>query len=155
MSKELMEPIQNAVSKVLQTMAFTDVKPGGLYTKTKGESLRGDITGIIGWTGAIKGCITISFSEGAILHIVSNMFGEPCDHIDNEVQDAVGELSNMISGDARRTLEEHGYQFQGSIPTVVVGKGLRVTHMIKEASFVVPFTVSGEHEFFIEACFEA
>jgi chemotaxis protein CheX len=135
-------------------MALVDSKMGEMFTKAKSEPLRGDVTGVIGWTGAMKGCLTISFSEGAILHIVSSLFGEPCTAINKDVQDAVGELSNMISGDARRALESQGYVFQSSLPTVVVGQGLRITHMIKRPSTVAPFTVAGEHEFCVETCFE-
>jgi hypothetical protein len=78
MSQALITPILHSVTHVLQTMALVDSKMGEMFTKAKSEPLRGDVTGVIGWTGAMKGCLTISFSEGAILHIVSSLFGEPC-----------------------------------------------------------------------------
>ena len=155
MSQLFMGPITDATARVLQTMAFTESQRGELVIKTRNEPVQGDVTGIIGWTGTMKGCLTISFSEGAILHILSTMFGEPCKQINQEVQDAVGELSNMISGDARRTLEDQGYLFQGALPTVVLGKGMRIVHMIKGPSYVVPFRVAGDQVFFVQACFES
>ena len=101
---------------------------------------------------------SISFSAAAILHIVSNIFSEPVIEIDDDVKDAVGELSNMICGDARRRLGEQGYTFAAAIPTVVVGKQHEIRHAVPGPSIVMPFTVRKDRQdkpFFIDACFES
>ena len=154
MNVEFINPFLEAVVNVLKTMAFTDPKPGKPFLKKKGEPSQGDITGIVGMTGPVNGSIAVSFSEPAILQIVSTMFGEAVTEINEEIQDAVGELSNMISGDARRMLAEKGYQFGASIPTVITGKDHRINQTVPTLSLVMPFTIGENYPFFVEACFE-
>jgi chemotaxis protein CheX len=155
MNVTFINPFLEAVVNVLKTMAFADPQPGKPFLKKRCELSQGDITGVIGLTGPVKGSLAVSFSDAAILHVVSNMFGEECTEVNSEVEDAVGELSNMICGDARRILEGLGYQFQGSIPAVISGKGHKITHSVPGPSIVMPFTIGDGHPFFIEACFEA
>jgi chemotaxis protein CheX len=155
MNVEFVNPFLEAVVNVLKTMAFTEPKPGPPFLKQKNTPSQGDITGILGLTGPVNGSMAVSFSEKAILHIVSNMFGEACKEIDEDVQDAVGELSNMICGDARRVLEGKGQVFEASIPTVVSGKEHRFTHCVPGPSLVVPFTLDEHGNFFVEICFES
>ena len=153
MNVTFINPFLNAVVKVVKTMAFVEPEPGRPFLKTESVSL-GDVTGVVGLTGPVNGSVAVSFSEGAILHIVSSMFGEPFRDINREVEDAVGELSNIICGDARGALDEEGYSFQASIPAVITGKGLKINHTVHEPSVVIPFTVSGDQPFFVESCFE-
>jgi CheY-specific phosphatase CheX len=39
----------------------------------------------------------------AILQVVANMFGEACKERNDAIRGAVGEITNMICGDARRS----------------------------------------------------
>ena len=148
-------PFLEAGVNVLKTMAFTDPKPGKPFVKKAGEPSLGDISGIVGLTGPVQGSVAISFSTGAILHIVTSMFGETVTEIDADVKDAVGELSNMICGDARRALEEGGYSFVASIPTVVVGQKHEILHTVPGPSLVIPFTFENDKPFFVDVCFES
>ena len=50
--------------------------------------------------GNMRGTITISFEKPSIFKILENMLGEPYSEINEEVRDAVGELTNMIYGTA-------------------------------------------------------
>jgi chemotaxis protein CheX len=154
MNVAFINPFLEGMVNVLKTMAFTEPKPGKPFLKKHGEPSKGDVTGIVGLTGPVKGSVAVSFSEAAILRVVSNMFGEEFTTINREVEDAVGELSNMICGDARRALGDQGYQFQASIPAVITGAGHKITHSVPGPSIVIPFTIDGEHKFFVEACFE-
>ncbi len=154
MNVEFINPFLEAVVKVVKTMAFTEPKAGKPSLRQKNAPSRGDVTGIVGLTGPVKGSFALSFSEPAILEIVTNMFGEDFLEVNSEVEDAVGELSNMVCGDARRLLEEKGHSFQASIPTVISGKGHNISHAIPGPSVVIPFTISQGATFFVEASFE-
>lgn len=154
MNVEFINPFLSAVSNVLKTMAFTEPQPGKPFLKKEDKPSQGDITGILGLTGPVNGSIAVSFSEGAILAIVSSMFGEQFKAINREVRDAVGELTNMICGDARRMLQEKGYLFRASLPTIIDGKNHKISHSHKGPVLVIPFTINSDY-FFVEACFEA
>ena len=90
---------------------------------------------------------------GSILGIVSNMFEENIEEMNAEVTDAVGELTNMISGQARRKLEETGRKFEAAIPSVVTGKNHKIRHFTSGPIIAVPFSTDGG-TFTIEICFE-
>jgi chemotaxis protein CheX len=59
--------------------------------------------------------------------------------INSEISDAVGELTNMISGQARQEIEKMGKLFHGAIPTVVTGKNHKLISMVKGPKIAVSF----------------
>jgi chemotaxis protein CheX len=119
----------------------------------KNSKATGDVTGIIGITGESNGTISLTFQEPAILKIVSNMFGEEITELDDEVADAVGELTNMVSGQARRELEEMGKVFNAAIPSVIRGTGHSVSHYTDGPKIAIPFATE-YGGFTIEVCLE-
>jgi chemotaxis protein CheX len=113
----------------------------------------GDVTGVMGLTGAARGTVSVSFSEKCILSIVSGMFGEAIKELNEEIRDAAGEISNMISGQARRTLEEMGLSLTAAIPTVIMGRGHSLSPITTYPVIAIPFKT--EHgDFTIEVSFE-
>ena len=153
MDVKLINPFIESTLHVLQTIASTNADPGKPFLKNDNVA-RGDVSGVIGLTGDVSGMISVSFSENCILKIVSCMFGEEMKELNDEIKDAVGEISNMISGQARQKLEELGTSLQAAIPSVIMGKNHSITHMTKFPIIALPFeTPSGD--FTIEVCFEA
>ncbi len=138
---------------VLKTMAFTEARAGKPYIKTNGEA-SGDVSGIIGMTGEHEGSMSLSFTAACICAIVSSMFGEPFENINDDVKDAVGELTNMICGDARRELEEKGYLIKGAIPSVVTGNNHHIKHVSNDPVIAIPFA-TGTGSFVLELSLSA
>ncbi len=123
---------------VLKTMAFIEPRPGKPYLKQDNIAV-GDISGIIGMTGAARGSLALSFSGSCILRVVSNMLGEEITDLNADIQDAVGEITNMISGAARKNLEAKGFNITAAIPTVVFGSGHSIIHVMGGPSIIIPF----------------
>jgi chemotaxis protein CheX len=89
---------------------------------------------------AITGSMIVSFSEKCILKIVANMLmEEPKPKIDDEVIDAVGELTNMICGGAKAQLAKLDHQFNLATPTMVKGKGVEISYYSDAPTIVIPF----------------
>ncbi|MBI3599527.1 MAG: chemotaxis protein CheX [Nitrospinae bacterium] len=154
MNVDYINPFLNATINVLETMAF--IKPQQSrkpYLKKREDLTKGDVTGIIGLTGHERGSIAVSFSKKCILRIIKGMLGEEKCYIDTEVRDAAGELTNMIAGDGRRILSSMGYNFEASIPTIIVGPNHYIEHTTKGSIIVIPFKIE-DNPFFVEACFE-
>jgi chemotaxis protein CheX len=143
----------DATENVLKTMAFVEPKAGKPYLK-KDNVAKGDISGIIGLTGDLKGSLGLSFSEKSIVKIVSNMLGESMTGIDNDVKDAVGEITNMISGVARKKLESQGLNITSAIPTVVSGKSHSIVHVLGGPSIIIPFEIA-EGPFVVDFCLDS
>ena len=140
MDVKLINPFINATVNVLQTMAFIECQAGKPYLK-KDSVAQGDVSGVIGFTGESNGTVSVTFDELCILKVVSNMFGEEMKELNDEVSDAVGEITNMISGQARKELEEMGRLFHGAIPTVITGKNHKIESTTKGPKIAIPFTI--------------
>jgi chemotaxis protein CheX len=152
MDIKYVNPFINATLNVLETMAFTKAEAGKPYVK-KDQVAPGDVSGVIGLTGNVSGTISVSFAEKSILSIVSNMFGEEMKELNEEIKDAVGEITNMISGQARQELENLGRSLQAAIPTVIMGKNHSITHVTSHPIIAIPFSTANGG-FTIEVCFE-
>lgn len=152
MDVSLVNPFIEATLHVLSSMAFTKASAGKPYLK-KDTIAKGDVTGIVGLIGEARGTISVSFTEECILAIVSNMFGEEMKEINEEVKDAVGEILNIVSGQARQKLETKGKLLKGAIPTVISGKNHTITHITKQPIVAVPFETDNGG-FTIEICIE-
>jgi chemotaxis protein CheX len=133
-------------------MAMMEPSPGKPYVK-KDETATGDVSAIIGFTGEKNGSISVSFSKKCAIAMVKSMLGDDIEDIVQDTKDAVGEITNMISGQARAGLSEMGMTFQGSTPTVIMGDKHTIAHVSKSPIMVIPF--STEHgDFAVEFSFE-
>ncbi len=152
MDVKIINPFIEGALHVLKTMASTEARAGKPYVK-KDRVAKGDVSGVIGLTGEAKGTVSVTFTGECILDVVSRMFGEEMEELNDEIGDAVGEISNMISGHARQKLEERGKSLKAAIPTVVMGKDHTLSHMTNGAVIAIPFTTDSG-KFTIEVCFE-
>jgi chemotaxis protein CheX len=153
MDVEIVNPFLVSLINVLSTMARTEAKPSSPTLK-QGDRAAGDVTGMIGLIGEqAKGSLALTFTEAAILNIASQMIGQTFEMIDDIVADAVGEITNMVTGGAKKLLSEKGYKFKMATPSVIVGKDHVITHKTNGPIVLVPFeTIAGN--LFVEICFE-
>lgn len=152
MNVEFINPFLAATIEVIKTMAFTDIKAGKPFVK-KDKIAKGDVSGIIGITGPTNGSMSLSFTKPCILKIVSNMLGEDIKEINEDIADAVGELTNMISGSARNRLGEKGFSFKISIPMIVTGSSHQIKHQCRAPVIAIPFDTDNG-PFIVEVSFE-
>jgi chemotaxis protein CheX len=152
MDVKYINPFVTATLHVLDTLAHIKAQPGKPYLK-RDKVATGDVTGIMGLTGAARGTVSVSFSEKCILSIVSGMFGEEMKELNEEIRDAAGEISNMISGQARKTLEEMGLSLSAAIPTVIMGKNHSLSPITTYPVIAIPFQTE-KGDFTIEVSFE-
>lgn len=137
---------------VLSTMAMVEATPDKPTVKTDQAPL-GDVTGIIDLNGqAAQGSLAISFSEAAILDITAKMLGEEYTHIDDTVVDVVGEITNMITGSAKRLFSDQGIEFELTLPSMLVGKDTPIKHSVNGQPILLPLnTPAGK--IYLELCF--
>ena len=151
MKAEYINPFLNSTKNVLETMCQTPVKAQKPELK-KGNKSYGEVTGIIGMASEnVKGCMVVSFSKNCIINVVANMLMEaPKDDIDDEIIDAVGELTNMICGGAKAQLAKLDHKFDLATPTMIQGKGVEISYLSDSPTLVIPFSTD-YGEFVIEA----
>ena len=150
MDAELINPFVKSVENVITTMAGISLTMEKLALKTDNRTW-GDVSGIIGLAGnQASGNMILSFDQPSILAIVSGMLGEKFTAIDAQVTDAVGELTNMVSGGAKAQLSEKGYSFDMATPIILVGKDIEIKQLSKAPILMVPF-ITSEGKFVLEA----
>ncbi len=82
-----------------------------------------DVSAIIGLSGSGTGGVVLSFPADVACQVVSRMLGEELKEVDQDVTDGIGELVNIITGNAKRDLVTHGFNdLTVSLPNVVIGK---------------------------------
>ena len=99
-----------------------------------------DVSAIIGLTGETSGSIIISMPGSLACKIASNMLMEEITSMNKNVEDAIGEIGNIVVGDARRLLIQDGFSLSISVPTVVVGKGHKISRSGDVPCIAIPFT---------------
>jgi chemotaxis protein CheX len=141
MDVNLINPFLISAIKVVETMAFMKVTPGKPSIKDHNKTF-GVVTGLIGLAGdGAAGNMVLSFDEGSILGIVSKMLGEEFKTVNKDVVDAVGELTNMISGGAKSELAEMGFSIRMATPVMIVGKDIELSQLTKKPVLTIPLTV--------------
>jgi chemotaxis protein CheX len=111
------------------------------------------VSAVVGITGDKVGNIAVSFTKECAINLVRGMIGDDIQDIIQDTKDAVGEVANMISGQARGSLAEIGLTFQGSTPTVIMGANHTITYVTKAPVVSIPFT-SDAGDFTVEFCFD-
>ncbi len=150
MKAEYINPFVDSTLNVLSTMAFTDSSPGAPSLK-KDNLTKGAVTGLIGMAGSeINGNMILSFEKATILSIVSKMVMEEFSEINDDVTDAVGELTNMISGGAKKLLSEHGLSFDMATPIMIVGQNVELKQLSDHPVISIDFTTDSG-KFWVEA----
>ncbi len=145
---DLAAPFILSTWNVLGTMAMTEAATTGPSLEEKRSV--GDITGFVGMPGEkAKGYLAMSFSKSCVLGIVSNMFGELLAEINDDVVDAVGEITNMVMGGAKGALSKMGYKFGMAVPTVLIGNNIRIARPPGDKPIIIPFTTA-DGPFFVE-----
>jgi len=149
-------PFLDATMKVLEVQTQTLCRPGSLTRKVAGDArFVADVSGVIGLVSdAFNGSVVISFPEKTFLTVMSRMMGEEIKQISKEIEDGAGELTNMIFGQAKLTLNQKGYGIKTAIPSVVCGHGHSVQGVTSGPVVVVPFETDAG-PFFIEICMSA
>lgn len=117
-----------AVVQVLKIQVSTAVELKSIGATDKIETLNVAVAAVMGITSSkYAGSLVLCFPAPIFMSLVGRMFGEDVTAIDDGNADAAGELLNIIYGMARPKINQMGYDFTPSIPTVIRGKEINVT----------------------------
>ena len=95
-----------------------------------------DISGVIGFHGDIVGNVALSLSEETAMEAISRLVGEKITNL-NDTKDGVGELVNMVAGNARLGFEDMDIRL--TIPEIIKGKGHELDFTRYSEYFVLRF----------------
>jgi chemotaxis protein CheX len=132
----------DATREVFSTMVMMDVADD-FPLKEPVSRFKCSITGMVGFAGTYSGVISIHCPVDLALKVTSNMLGIDCDEVNEDLNDAIGEIANMLGGSVKQVLSKGGLDVKLSIPTVISGEDYTVNSLSDNDCVVVPFTVEG------------
>lgn len=134
------EAVEGAFNQLfqLQPKALTP------YLVKKEEILDWDISGIIGIAGEARGLVVLSFPAALAQELTSILTGQPQPKLTEDVTDTVGELVNIIAGNAKKGMEE--FRLLISLPSIVQGHNHQVTWPSGPIPIItIPFSTTRGH----------
>ena len=132
-----MNPFIDAAIKVVKQVAGIQVRRGHLSFKNKPEPSYG-VTIIVGVYGFLVGQVVYSMEQAVADKLVDKMLGEASLQKDKLMFiDTLGELANMITGNATALLNQNKENaLKITTPAIVTGKNLNV-NLIRKPTLVL------------------
>jgi chemotaxis protein CheX len=119
---QYLNPFIVAVKNVFKTMLSVDIAMGKPAVRTD-YNTDAEVTGLLPLSGGKTGFVRIGFSKNAALFAYKSMLFEEAPEINSEVLDAIGELVNIITGQARNELKMASLEAVIEVPKVFTGQG--------------------------------
>jgi len=141
--EELAKYVIDATKEVFSTMVMMD--PTDDYPMREPVNrFKCSITGMVGFAGTYSGVISMHCPVSLAMKITSNMLGMECDEVNEDLNDAIGEISNMLGGSVKQVLSKGGLDVKLSIPTVIAGEDYTVNSLSDSDCVVIPFKVDDD-----------
>ncbi|MGL1931461.1 MAG: chemotaxis protein CheX [Desulfotalea sp.] len=137
---DLKNHISAAVEEIFASMVMMDVERSDDHLDV--EKLRNTITSSVGLTGVRRGLLAIHFPIEVALAITSSFLMMDVTEINEDVEDAIGELANMVGGDFKSFLSEKGGDIDLSIPTTITGASYDFRSIAQTSRCLMSFSVA-------------
>lgn len=136
-----MNPVFKAVTEVFKAMLDLEVSRGVTRTVAGG---RQEVDIQIRVKGDVAGSIRFQFPQDTTLNIVQIMSGMEIKELDSFVTSAMGEISNIISGNAASYLSKLNYQCDIMPPQIAVADAAMSPHFSHETLSIPLHTNIGD-----------
>jgi chemotaxis protein CheX len=121
----IVDCIASASVNVFTTMLGAEIRQGEVSLETGSPDANDGVVSLIGLAGTWTGAGSLSCSPVLACRVCSHMLMTESTSVNEEVLDAVAELTNMIIGSVKTDLEQHLGPLGLSIPTVVFGRNFK------------------------------
>ncbi|MDR0402834.1 MAG: chemotaxis protein CheX [Treponema sp.] len=149
------QPFVDVTKNVFKEFIGADLEVGRPYFSQAEVVNEWDISAVIGLTGEASGAVVVSMKAGLAEKLTDTLTGKTHDSIDDEVTDAVGEIVNIIAGNAKKGLEE-AFRLIISLPTIVQGTGHQIKWPSEKARIIcIPFTIYNSEIFTLSVAIES
>ena len=138
------ERIRAATLEVFTTMLGIDLEVGEAHMDVDPAPSAEGVVALIGLAGEWIGTGSLCCSAAFARRIASHMLMIEAAAVDGEVLDAVAEVTNMIIGNVKTSLELKCGPMGMSIPTIIFGKNFSARSAGHERWITVPFFHAGE-----------
>lgn len=137
--EDMARHVIDATKEVFSTMIMMELEDSFPLQESV-NTFQCSISGMVGMAGTYTGILAIHCPQKFALKITSNMLGMDVDEVGEDVNDALGEIANMLGGYVKMVLSKGGMDINLSIPTVISGEEYTINAMSESDCVVVPFT---------------
>jgi chemotaxis protein CheX len=153
--EKYIKPFIEVCQNVFTSLGGLTVVPGRPYLTDKQMVEAWDFSAVIGLTGEARGAVVISMKKDLTLRLASHLTKSEHRDFDEDVQDVLGEIVNIIAGNAKKRLE-HDFALTISLPTVIQGQVSSVSWIgTRPRSICIPFTIFETERFILSVTLEA
>ncbi len=132
--------IRQVMEEIFATMVFMEISGQETSFGRRGV-LTGDLSSMVGLAGDLKGVLTVSCPAAVATAVSSAMLGMELTELDEDVRDAMGEITNMVAGGLKSSLAAEGTMVNIAVPTTIIGRGMRTSGLPGAQRLTVPFTI--------------
>lgn len=148
---QIVDIICSATTDVLSTMFNMEMVAEPAYTDQTSAPLNDGVLAFVGLAGSSAGTGAIGCSSSFSCHLCSQMLMNEYETVNDDVLDAMGELTNMIIGNVKTRLEDELGPMALSIPTVIHGRNFSSRSIGNADWTIVPFR-HGEERLLVQVC---
>ncbi len=135
---EINEKLIESTIEIFTGMVMMDISVAGEPLATVGP-LKQSITGMVGLAGTHKGVLAVHFPKQVALDVTSSFLGMEVDQINDDVQDAIGEIANMLGGNLKTILSDRGKDINLSLPSTIYGDEYAFSSQAEVDQVILPF----------------
>ncbi len=139
MKAEYINPFMQASFSVLEMVLGARPTKGEMSAQTA-TFVSQECNVVYGVTGQVQGQVIYGMSQGTADNIASTMLGSAIKSFDALAASAIGELGNMISGNAMQFLSEAGWICDITPPTIMRGTNVEIS-TISIPAILIPMTL--------------
>jgi chemotaxis protein CheX len=141
---ELVEAIRTATNEVFSMMLNLELTPSEVFVEKEEPAPASGVVSLIGLAGPWVGSGSLSCTAEFACKIASQLLDTQYPSMNEDVLDAVAEVTNMIIGNVKSALEDRLGAMGLSTPTVIYGRNFQTRSAGNQEWTVVPFLLEGE-----------
>lgn len=137
-------PFIDATKNVFKEFFQIEAEALNPYILKRNDNHNWEISAFIGIAGETKGAVVLSFTNHLAKYLTEILIGmKTIDNYD-DVNDTIGEVVNIIAGNAKKGLEN--YRLSISLPSVIQGRNHQVVWPSKNIPIIgIPFKTGHGH----------
>ena len=140
----IVDCVTRSVEHVFTTMLDAQAIPGEATLHDSAPEPSDGVVSFIGLAGPWTGAGSLACSPALASRLCALMLMTEADAVNDEVLDAIAELTNMVVGGAKNDLEPKLGPLGLSIPTVIYGRNFQMKGGAGATWINVPFDCGGE-----------
>ncbi|HLX45105.1 MAG TPA: chemotaxis protein CheX [Bryobacteraceae bacterium] len=149
---DLVATMTTATLEVFSTMLGMEVTAGEILTEhTVSATNTSGVVSIVGIAGVWSGTGGVACSGTLACKLSGHFLMAEYESVNDDVLDAVGEITNMIIGNVKTALEDRLGPMGLSTPTVIFGRNFQTRSARSHEWTVIPFDC-GTERIFVQMC---